>query len=237
MAKGSYKQFCPIAMASEIVCTRWTAVLLRELLMGSTRFNDLRRGVPRMSPALLSKRLKDLEEAGIVYRAPVENEPDVEEYILTQSGKDLFPVVESLGIWDTRWVETEPSLEHLDPTLLMWDIRRHLNTTPKPKKRATIQFIYSDLPKQNRNWWLIVEPETEKIDLCSIEPGFDVNLYISTDLRTMTKVWMGFETFAKAYNEDRILLTGDTDLEEKTKIWFSLENGLGHFSKVKKLVA
>ncbi len=99
MTTGSYKQFCPVAMASEIICTRWTAVLVRELLMGSTRFNDLRRGVPRMSPGLLSKRLKELEGAGILYRSPVKDEPDVEEYILTQAGKDLYPIIETLGIW------------------------------------------------------------------------------------------------------------------------------------------
>src|SRR5690242_20878445 len=122
MAEGSYNQFCPVAMAAEILCTRWTIVLLRELVAGSTRFNELRRGVPRMSPALLSKRLKDLEAAGIVSRSKVADEPDVYEYRLTDSGLELKPVIEAVGIWGHRWIETEASLRNLDPNLLMWDM-------------------------------------------------------------------------------------------------------------------
>lgn len=102
---SSYGQFCPVAMAAELVCTRWTPLVLRELLAGSTRFNDLRKGVPRMSPALLSRRLKELEEAGIIERR---GEPPSggRDYHLTQAGRDLWPVVEALGIWGQRWLET-----------------------------------------------------------------------------------------------------------------------------------
>ena len=107
MTQGSYKQFCPVAMAAEILCPRWTVVLLRELVAGSTRFNDLRRGVPRMSPALLSQRLKDLEAGGIVCRAPSPTEPGVSEYHLTKAGRELEPLVEAFGVWGQRWVETE----------------------------------------------------------------------------------------------------------------------------------
>src|SRR5690242_21194866 len=124
MAEGSYNQFCPVAMAAEILCTRWTIVLLRELVAGSTRFNELRRGVPRMSPALLSKRLKDLEAAGIVARSPIQGGPELYEYRLTSAGKDLAPVVEAVGAWGQKWVTTRSSLEKLDVNLLMWDIRR-----------------------------------------------------------------------------------------------------------------
>src|SRR5437867_1857916 len=139
MAEGSYKQFCPVAMAAEILCARWTLVLLRELVAGSTRFNELRRGVPRMSPALLSKRLKDLETAGIVTRSQVAGEPDLFEYRLTKAGRDLRPVIEAVGVWGQRWIETEVSLENLDPNLLMWDIRRNIDPTPMPRRRTTIQ--------------------------------------------------------------------------------------------------
>ena len=155
MAEGSYKQFCPVAMASEIVCTRWTLVLLRELVAGSTRFNDLRRGVPRMSPALLSKRLKDLEEAGIVARVAVHDEPGVLEYHLTRAGHDLKAVVWAVGNWGQRWVETSLSLKNLDPSLLMWDMRRNIDPTPIPKRRCVIQFLYPELPVQGviGGWW------------------------------------------------------------------------------------
>ena len=107
MAEGSYNQFCPVAMAAEILCTRWTIVLLRELVAGSTRFNELRRGVPRMSPALLSKRLKDLEAAGIVARSRLTGDPALYEYRLTDAGKDLGRVVFAVGEWGQRWVTTE----------------------------------------------------------------------------------------------------------------------------------
>jgi DNA-binding HxlR family transcriptional regulator len=129
MTQGSYKQFCPVAMAAEILCTRWTVVLLRELIAGSTRFNDLRRGVPRMSPALLSQRLKELEGAGVIRRTASPTEPGVFEYHLTTAGRELEPLVQAFGVWGQRWVESELSLQHLDAPLLMWDMRRNLDRT------------------------------------------------------------------------------------------------------------
>ncbi len=152
MTQGSYKQFCPVAMAAEILCTRWTVVLLRELIAGSTRFNDLRRGVPRMSPALLSQRLKELEAAGVLMRKPVRGELGVFDYNLTAAGRELGPLVEQFGVWGQRWVETDPSLEHLDVQLLMWDMRRGLNTTPMPRKRSVIHFQYPELSPAQRVW-------------------------------------------------------------------------------------
>ena len=143
---ASYKQFCPVAMASEILGTRWTLVLLRELVAGSTRFNELRRGVPRMSPALLSKRLKDLEAAGIVARRRVESDPDLFEYRLTEAGQELRPVIEAVGAWGHRWIETEASLKNLDPTLLMWDMRRNVGPFPRPSA-ATLFRSFSPISR------------------------------------------------------------------------------------------
>jgi DNA-binding HxlR family transcriptional regulator len=232
MAEGSYKQFCPVAMASEIVCTRWTLVLMRELVAGSTRFNDLRRGVPRMSPALLSKRLKDLEEAGVVLRVAVRDEPGVFEYHLTHAGHDLKAVVEAVGNWGQRWVETSLSLKNLDPSLLMWDMRRNIDPTPIPKRRCVVQFLYPELPGTRRDWWLVVKPDRE-VDLCSVDPGFEVDLYVSTDLRTMTSVWMGWMPVRDAISAGKITLTGNRQLAEDVQIWLKLSP----FASVKKLVA
>src|SRR5262245_29763669 len=197
MTDTSYNQFCPVAMAAEILCSRWTLVLLRELVAGSTRFNELRRGVPRMSPALLSKRLKDLEAQGIVSRVPAPGEPETFEYRLTKAGADLRPVIEAVGAWGQRWIETEASLANLDPTLLMWDMRRRIDPKPMPRRRSTIQVMFNDRPEAQRNWWLIVEPG-KPVDLCWVDPGFDVDLYLATDLRTMTEIWMGYTTLAEA---------------------------------------
>jgi DNA-binding HxlR family transcriptional regulator len=232
MAEGSYNQFCPVAMAAEILCTRWTVIVLRELVAGSTRFNELRRGVPRMSPALLSKRLKDLETAGIVVRSKVAGDPDLHEYTLTAAGKELRPVIEAVGDWGHRWVTTESSLDNVDPNLLMWDMRRNIRQKSLPKRRSTIQVIFSDLPEAKRNWWLIAQPG-EGIDLCSVDPGFDVDLYLVTNLRTMTEIWMGYTTVARAKKDESLVVTGSRQLEADLQTWL----GLSPFAKVEKLVA
>jgi DNA-binding HxlR family transcriptional regulator len=230
--QGSYKQFCPVAMAAEILCTRWTILVLRELVSGSTRFNDLRRGLPRMSPALLSQRLKELEAAGIVKRSAVTKEPGVHEYNLTPSGKELEPLVLGFGQWGQRWVQSKLSLQHLDAPLLMWDMRRNLDPTPLPEKRSVIHFQYPEQPPSQRIWWLLVEPEAG-CDLCSIDPGFDVDLYVSTDLKTMTAIWMGVDTVRSALSAKRLLLTGDRKLATNMQNWL----GLSPFAKEKRLVS
>jgi DNA-binding HxlR family transcriptional regulator len=232
MTQGSYRQFCPVAMAAEILCTRWTVVLLRELLAGTTRFNDLRRGVPRMSPALLSQRLKDLETDGIICRTPSPSESGVFEYHLTEAGRALEPLVEAFGVWGQRWVESELSLQHLDVSLLMWDMRRNLNPTPMPKRRSVIHFQYPELSPAQRSWWLLVGPNTE-VDLCSVDPGFDVDLYVSTDLRTMTAIWMGLDSVRAAQSTQRMMLTGDRRLAADMQAWL----GLSPFAKIRKLAS
>jgi DNA-binding HxlR family transcriptional regulator len=232
MSEGSYNQFCPIAMAAEILCSRWTLVVVRELIAGSTRFNELRRGVPRMSPALLSKRLKDLETAGLIVRANARGELRASEYRLTEAGRALKPVIEAVGVWGQRWIETEASLNNLDVNLLMWDMRRNIDPVPMPPSRSVIQLIYSDLPKAQRNWWLVVETGQE-VDLCGVDPGFDVDLYVSTDLRTMTEIWMGYVPLARAREDGRLTLTGSPRLKNSIKSWLRLSP----LAKVEKLVA
>jgi DNA-binding HxlR family transcriptional regulator len=229
---GSYRQFCPVAMAAEVLCTRWTVVLLRELIAGSTRFNDLRRGVPRMSPALLSQRLKDLEAAGIVARESSASEPGIFEYRLTPAGQELGPIVDAFGVWGQRRIKADLSLNNLDVQLLMWDMRRNLNTTPMPRRRSVIQFVYPKLPAAQRSWWLIVDPD-EGVDLCSIDPGFDVDLYVSVDLRTMTAIWMGLDTVRAAVAGRRMTLTGDQHIASAMQTWL----GLSPFAKETKLAS
>ena len=228
----SYNQFCPVAMAAEVLCSRWTVVLLRELLAGSTRFNDLRRGLPRMSPALLSQRLKELEETGVVERRPVVGEPGIHEYGLTEAGRELQPLVESFGKWGQRWIPSQLSLEQLDASLLMWDMRRGLKFDPPPKRRLVIQFQYADAPLRERNWWLIVDPD-HPVDLCSIDPGHDVDLYVTSPLRTMTAIWMGIETVREARSDNSLMLTGDRDLIDTMERWL----GLSPFAPIERQVA
>lgn len=230
MSRGGYKQFCPLAMAAEVLCTRWTMVLVRELIAGSTRFNDLRRGVPKMSPTLLSKRLKDLESAGVVEKVAVPSERGVLEYRLTKAGLDLHGLVLAMGMWGQKWVESSLSLENLDVSLLMWDMRRSLNPTPLPDERTVIQFVYHDQPASRRNWWLVVEPASG-VDLCWSDPGFEVDLYITVDLRTMTAIWMGV-TKVSAEREN-LEFTGSRKIAGSMQSWL----GLSPFAAQKKLVS
>lgn len=227
----SYKQFCPVAMAAEILGSRWSIVLIRELVAGSTRFNDLRRGVPRMSPALLSKRLKDLEAAGIIEKYPAEADRSTHEYRLTAAGIDLKTVIESIGIWGQRWVEADLTLDNLDPGLLMWDIRRNLVPSPVPTVRNVFEFHYTDLPASQQSWWLIVEPSGE-VDLCSVNPGFEVELYIETTLRCMTAIWMGLTTVSVERRQETLLLDGNRELAANMQQWL----GLSPFAAEKKRV-
>lgn len=218
MAERSYNQFCPVAMAAEILCTRWTVVLLRELLSGSSRFNELRRGLPRVSPALLSQRLKDLEEWGIVIKSLMPGEPGAHIYALTEAGRELEPLIMGFGKWGQRWISADTSLEQLDASLLMWDMRRRLDFDPPPDHRRVIQFQYPDAPKNERNWWLILKPQ-EPVDLCSIDPGHDVDLYVTAPLRDMTAIWMGHDSVRRARSEDRLMLTGDRSLADSMERW------------------
>lgn len=185
-----------------------------------------------MSPALLSKRLKELETAGVVARLPAAGEPAIYEYRLTEAGRELKPVIEAVGCWGQRWIDLEASLAKLDPNLLMWDMRRNIDPTPMPQSRSTIQVIFTDLPESRRNWWLVVE-QGKEVDLCSVDPGFDVDLYLSTDLRTMTEIWMGYTSFAQAKSKDTLLLTGSKRLAADLGLWMSLSP----FAKVEKKVA
>lgn len=230
MTQPGYKQFCPLAMAAELLCTRWTMVLLRELVAGTTRFNDLRRGVPKMSPTLLSQRLRELETAGIVERRALRSEKGIFEYHMTEAGKDLRQVVEAMGFWGQKWVEARQSLKNLDPSLLMWDMRRNLNPSPLPDGRTVIEFLYHDLPLSKRSWWLVVEPQGE-VDLCWSDPGFEVDLYVATDLRTMTSIWMGLTTVAK--EAGKFTFTGDREIAETMQTWL----GLSPFAVASKRVA
>src|SRR5690349_2112838 len=229
---GSYKSYCPVAMGSEILCRRWTMLIVRELVLGTSRFNDLRRALPRLSPTLLSKRLKELEAAGILQRASDGKGLDLHEYKLTEAGRALRSVVYTVGEWAHRWVTTDDTLANLDVHYLMWDMRRNIDIKAIRQQRSTIQITFKDLAPAKRKWWLIVEPG-EDVDLCFVDPGFDVDLYLTTDLRTMTEVWMGFTTLAHVKKEGRFIVTGDRQLSDSLKDWI----GSSKYASVEKCVA
>jgi DNA-binding HxlR family transcriptional regulator len=216
--RGGYGQFCPVSMASEMLCSRWTTLVIREMLCGTTRFNDLRRGVPRMSPALLSKRLKELERARII--TATRNPNGTTEYHLTEAGEELRPIIVGIGFWGQRWVESELSLKNLDPSLLMWDMRRNLNPEPLPARRCTIQFQYPELPEGRQNWWLVIDAGS--VDLCGFDPGYELDLLVRSSLRVMTAIWMGLTAVRKEVEAGRLDLEGDPSMAQAMQHWLGL---------------
>ena len=180
-----YGQFCPVAKAMELLDERWTLLVVRELLMGSRHFNDLRRGVPRMSPALLSKRLRTLTRAGVVERRT--NGGRV-TYALTEAGTELRPIVEAFGQWGARWV---PAIgdEDLDPQLLLWDVHRNLDLDAMPDGRTVLCFRFPDVPARASRWWITVD--STGVDVCDEDPGHPVTLTVEAPLRTLTDLWRG----------------------------------------------
>lgn len=208
----SYGQFCPVAKAMEILDERWTLLIVRELLLGSTRFNELRRGVPRMSPALLSKRLRALERAGVVRR---DDEGGRSSYSLTPSGQELKPVVDALGAWGVRWVG-ELGDEDLDPHLLMWDMRRTLPIERWPRSRTVVAFRFDDVPKA-RDWWICVNGDD--VDVCEDDPGFEVAATVATSLRALTGVWRGDRSWSEAIRSGEVQLDGPGGVRRQLPEW------------------
>ncbi|PBC41887.1 transcriptional regulator [Rhodococcus sp. ACPA4] len=213
---SSYRQFCPVAKAMELLDERWTLLVLRELMMGSTHFNDLRRGLPRMSPTLLSKRLHQLTAAGITYR---DNTDGVVTYRLTDAGRELRPVVEALGIWGTRWIG-ELGDQDLDPKLLLWDMHRRVDHSAVPDGKTVVHFVFSEIDRQSRNWWLVIN--SDEVDVCDLDPGFEVTVSVSAGLRPLTEIWRGDLTWSDAIRSGEITISGPEALRRSLPSWFEL---------------
>ncbi|HEU5171610.1 MAG TPA: helix-turn-helix domain-containing protein [Gemmatimonadales bacterium] len=219
MRRNGYGQFCPVARGAEVFAERWTPLVIRELLLGDYRFNDLRRGVPLMSPS--SRRLRDLERAGVVERVSAPSGRPV--YRLTPAGRDLGPVVERLGEWATRGTGSPAGPRDVDPALLMWDIRRRLGSRrPEfPAGRTAIAFELRDAPRGRRYWWLVLEPDPEPPDLCLRDPGYPVDARVSTDLVTMARVWLGEIRAAAAIHTGRMELDAPPALRRTLGRWLT----------------
>lgn len=213
-----YGQFCPVAKASEIFAERWTPLVLRELIAGSRRFNELRRGLPRMSSALLSQRLKELEYAGIVERSA--GEGGNAEYHLTDAGQELGPIIEALGFWGARWTRSRLTREDYDPSLLMWDIRRNIDIDRLPGGRRTvIEIDLHGADQAFRHWWLVVD--AGDVDLCLKDPGYEVNLRVAADVKTMVEIWLGRQSMGEAKRTSKLTFDGPQSLA--SSFWRSLK--------------
>lgn len=213
-----YGQFCPIAQAAEVLAERWTPLVIRELaLVGSRRFNDIQRGVPLMSSSLLTKRLRQLERAGIVERRP---RPDGKgsEYHLTPAGEELGPVVTQMGVWSERWLRRPIFEETPDTGLLMWWMRGTVKTDALPPGRTVVHFHFRRAPEKLRHFWLVL-PDA---DLCLSEPGYGVDVTVHSDAKTLTAVWMGDLAVGEALSRGDIELEGLPRLVRSFPKWFGL---------------
>lgn len=218
-ATVGYGQFCPVAMTAELLTRRWTPLVIRELLSGSRRFNEIRRGVPRMSPSLLSKRLSELEDAGVLERS-AGADGDHWEYHLTPAGEELRPIIMQMGVWGRRWARAELTADRLDAGLLMWDVSRRIHTERLPDRRIVVHFRLEDEREGQTDFWLVLEPGD--VDLCLEDPGHPVDLRVRGDLLTLTSVWMGDLPFAEALHRDAIEIRGPTALRRAFPGWLGL---------------
>ncbi len=194
-----------------MLCQRWTPLIVRELLCGSRRFNEIQRGVPLMSQSLLSQRLKELNRAGVVVRA------DDGGYELTEAGTELYGIVRALGEWGQRWARRSYQQNELDPGLLLWDMHRFLRPGGLGPGRCVVEFDFPRQPPRKRRYWLVSTPED--VDVCLVDPGFPVDVIVKADLAALTKVWMGDSSFVDELRRNRIEMKGPRLLLRRLPQW------------------
>lgn len=215
---SGYGQFCPIAKATELVGEKWTLLVLRELLLGTTRFNDFQRALSRMSPTLLTKRLRQLEDCGIIIRKKLSGQKGY-EYRLTAAGKELSPLIEILAVWGMRWARGQLADDELDVEFLMRELQRRLQTEHLPDGETVICLIFDEL-KKHKSWWLLVDGDV--VDLCTENPGKDVDLYINSRVRTIVEVWEGDLDIRTALRNGSIKAHGLRHLVRTMPDWFGV---------------
>ena len=212
-----YGQFCPIAKSMEILGEKWTLLIVREMLMGGTRFNELQRGLSLISPTILTKRLNDLAEAGVILRKKIPGQRGY-EYFLTEMGKELLPVVKQIGEWGMRWARGRMGDTELDVELLMLYLQRSIQPDKLPGNETVIRFKFTDLTEFS-DWWIVVADRN--VDVCVQDPGKDVDIYFTTDLRTMIATWMGDIPYRSAISSGKLKLVGAAALTRNISSWMS----------------
>jgi DNA-binding HxlR family transcriptional regulator len=216
-----FGQICPVAMASEVFAQRWTPLILRELLAGSRRFNQLQRGLPLVSRALLARRLRALEAAGVVHAVPLPGER-AREYQLTEAGREFGSAIDCLGAWGQRWT-VRVQQRNLDPGFLMWNVRRRIALERLPAGRTVLRFDFGGVPagKGPRVFWLLLE-RGQPADLCVSDPGFEVDLYVRADLAAFAGVWLGDLTYEQALAKGAVGVSGTRALARAFPSWLML---------------
>ena len=225
--KTGYGQFCPVAVASEVFAERWTPIILRELFAGSDHFNQIHRGIPLISRALLARRLKELEAAGVIAKEAMSDQRG-HRYALTEAGREFRPVIEALGTWGQRWT-VRVQRKNLDAGFLMWNVRRRIARDLLPDRRVLVCFRFTSVPSTYRGarvFWLLLE--RSEVEVCVDDPGFEVDLEVHADLAAMAGVWLGDIPFDAALGAGTIRLMGPQALRKAFPSWLMLS----HFARV-----
>ena len=228
-----YGQFCPIAVACETFAERWTPLILREVLAGARRFNEIRHGLPTISRTLLCQRLRELEDAGIISSQPLAHGRG-RDYRPTRAAEEFRQVLDRLGEWGQRWGTTQFDPDNLDLKLLMWNVRRRIDVERLPDRRVVVRFDFRAFPARCRGFktcWLLLE--REGIDVCLKDPGHDVDLVVTADAGAMARVWTGHLTFAQAVRSGGLRIEGPSNLVRAFPSWLLLS----HFAHTERHAA
>lgn len=219
---SSYGQFCPVAKGAEIVATRWTPLILRELMSGERAFSDIHRGVPAISRALLAERLRQLEQDGIIEKRPRPGESG-HDYVLTAAGDALRPVIETLGRWGLIYGRDRIHPEEHDPTVLMWALRRRVDRAALPHRRVVVRFSFSGVPRSRtrlQSYWLVLE--RDGVDVCLKDPGFSVDLAVSGPIAAMVAVYLGYARWREA-TRSSLRVEGERGVARRIEAWLQLD--------------
>jgi len=228
MRNKGYGQYCPLALAAELLCERWTLLVVSRLIDGCRRFNEIHRGVPKISPTLLKQRLDQLEHAGLCYRSPISGGHG-HEYLLTEAGKELEPIVMSLAVWGQRW-SRDLENDDLDPAFLAWSMHTRMNVDAMPDARTVLAFEFSGTYAECRLFWLVVEDQ--RVDMCLKYPGYDVDVTIRADIRHFVEAWRGFRDLRSEIASGRIEIEGPTEYRRALPDWL-LGSALGSFERLR----
>jgi len=210
---GYGQQFCPIAQALEVIGERWTLLVVRELLCGSSRFNELRRGLPLISRSVLAQRLKVLTEAGVIERRSG-------GYVLTEAGQDLRELVIACGVWGRRWVRHKLTSSDVDVGLLMWDIQRRIELAALPDEEIVVEIELRGAPRGKNRFWLKLS--RGEVELCLTPPHEDVALHVYTTPKALAEIWLGEVSFRDAERAGTFELVGPRALCRAFPSWLQL---------------
>ncbi|MDG2175020.1 MAG: winged helix-turn-helix transcriptional regulator [Gammaproteobacteria bacterium] len=212
-----FGQFCPIAKATEILGEKWTILILREILMGSSRFNELQRGLSMISTAVLTKRLNALADYELIIKKKIQGQRG-HEYLPTSSARELLPIFVDIGNWGMKWTRNNLTDNDFDVDFLMLYLQRSIQTEMLPGKETIIRFHFKEL-KQQPYWWILVQGNN--IDVCTVDPGKEPDVYFTCTVKTLSDIWMGENTYRKAIRNGDLKVVGRSDLTKNITVWMS----------------